>query len=106
MRKADLARLLDVSPSQAANYIDETSNPKIEALILMGEHFDVAIDDLLLVELSKGEGRPFGDGVADVVVDPDEQLLELNKLLRLRVQQVEAALKRLDPGLAGELGIE
>jgi transcriptional regulator with XRE-family HTH domain len=106
MKKADLARLLEVSPQQVAKYVAGDNQPRIEYLVKLGEHFDIAIDDLILVDLSKGEGRKFGDGAADSGIDVDAQTKELNKLLRQRVQQVEAALKRSDPELARELGIE
>lgn len=106
MRTADLAREIKISPQQAGRYISGENQPKMESLVEIAKLFDVAIDDLILVDLSKGEGRKFGDGAADSGIDVDAQTKELNKLLRQRVQQVEAALKRSDPELARELGIE
>jgi hypothetical protein len=78
----------------------------MEILIQLGELFDVAIDDLILVDLFRNTGRRFGEGSADRGTDEDEQIRELNKLLRQRVAQVEKALKESDPDLAAELGIE
>ncbi|WP_368671744.1 helix-turn-helix domain-containing protein [Lewinella sp. W8] len=106
MRKADLARLLGVSNQQASKYVDGQNQPRIEALVKMAEHFNVALDDLVLVDLAKGAGRPFGEGMADQVQDADEQTRELNKLLRLRIAELERNLKATDPDLASELGIE
>lgn len=106
MKKSDLARMLDVSHTQATKIVNGVNQPKIEYLVLLGRHFNVAIDDLILVDLSKGEGRKFGEGVADTGMNEDEQLRELNKLLRQRVAQVEQAIKESDPDLASELGIE
>lgn len=106
MKKSDLARLLEVSHRQASKYVAGENQPRIEALIMIGKHFDVAIDDLILVDLSKGEGRKFGEGAADAATDVDAQTQELNRLLRLRLQRVEQALKERDPGLAAKLGIE
>jgi transcriptional regulator with XRE-family HTH domain len=106
MKKADLARLLDVSHQQASKYVDGQNQPRIEALVVMAQHFDVALDDLVLVNLSKEAGRPFGEGTADKVQDIDEQTIELNKLLRLRIAELERNLKASDPDLAKDLGIE
>jgi transcriptional regulator with XRE-family HTH domain len=106
MKKSDLARILEVSHRQATKYVSGENQPKIDALVTLGELFDVAIDDLILVDLSKNTGRQFGEGAADRGEDVDAQTKELNKLLRLRLAQVEAALKKENPGLAEELGIE
>ena len=106
MRKADLARALNVSPQQAAKYLSGDNQPRIETLVMLGELFDVAIDDMILVDLSKNTSRRFGEGAADRGPDVEEQTKELNRLLRLRLERVEAALKKDNPGLARELGIE
>jgi transcriptional regulator with XRE-family HTH domain len=106
MRIADLARELKISPQQAGKYVNGASQPKMEGLVQLGELFDVAIDDLILVDLSKRKGRRFGEGAADKGADVDEQTKELNRLLRLRLERVEAAIKKDNPGLAKELGIE
>jgi transcriptional regulator with XRE-family HTH domain len=101
-----LSKELDVSASQVGYYMNGKSNPKLEALVKMAKLFNVAIDDLILEDLTKNTGRPYGEGVADKTDNEDEQLRELNKLLRQRVDQVEKALKESDPDLAAELGIE
>ena len=106
IRKSDLARALNVSPQQITKYLYGDNQPKIEALIIMGELFDVAIDDLFLVNLGEAKGRPFGQGAADDGKDSDEQTKELNKLLRLRVAELERNIKGLDEQRAKELGIE
>jgi transcriptional regulator with XRE-family HTH domain len=106
LKKSDLARVLDVSHTQATKIVNGVNQPKIEYLIQLGELFDVAIDDLILVDLSKSDGRRFGDGAADRGEDVDAQTKELNKLLRLRLERVEQALKKDNPDLAKELGIE
>jgi transcriptional regulator with XRE-family HTH domain len=106
MKKSDLARVLEVSHRQATKYVSGENQPKIEALIALGELFDVAIDDLIMVDLSKSAGRRFGEGAADKGPDIDEQTIELNKLLRLRIAELERNLKASDPDLAKELGIE
>lgn len=106
MRIADLARELKISPQQAGKYANGQSQPKMEGLVQLGKLFDIAIDDLILTDLSKGEGKKFGEGGADAGNDVDEQTKELNKLLRLRVAELERNIKGLDPGRAAELGIE
>jgi transcriptional regulator with XRE-family HTH domain len=106
LKKSDLARVLDISHTQATKIVNGVNQPKIEYLIQLGELFDVAIDDLILVDLSKNSGRRFGEGAADKGPDVEEQTKELNRLLRLRLERVEAAIKKDNPGLAAELGIE
>lgn len=106
MKAVDLAKALNISPQQAGRYLNGSNQPKMETLIKLAELFDIAIDDLVLMDLSKEQPRKFGEGVADEGPDVDAQTRELNKLLRQRVAQVEAALKRENPELARELGIE
>jgi transcriptional regulator with XRE-family HTH domain len=106
MKVADLARELKISPQQAGRYVNGSNQPKMEVLAYLGEFFDVTIDDLVLVNLSKEPGRRFGQGSADRVSDTEEQTIELNKLLRLRIAELERNLKASDPDLAAELGIE
>jgi transcriptional regulator with XRE-family HTH domain len=105
-KNISLAKHLNLSPQQIGRYISGANQPKMEILVQLGELFDVAIDDLILVDLSKTTGRKFGEGAADRGEDEDKQIRELNKLLRQRVAQVEQALKESDPDLAAELGIE
>lgn len=106
MRKADLARLLDVSPSQAANYIDGSSHPKIDGLIQLAQYFNVSLDDLVLVDLEKEEGRTYGGGEVESSATPDQQSEQLIKLLSLRLMQLEEEFKNVDPERAKKLGIE
>lgn len=106
LKKNFLAKELNLSPQQVGRYLSGESQPKMEGLVALGQYFDVAIDDLILVDLSSSEGRRFGQGSADRGGDVEAQTRELNKLLRLRLQQIEAALKKENPGLARELGIE
>lgn len=73
---------------------------------LLAENFDVALDDLVLVNLPKESGHPFGEGDADRVQDVEAQTIELNKLLRLRITELERNLTAYDPDLAKDLGIE
>jgi transcriptional regulator with XRE-family HTH domain len=106
MRVADLAREINLTPQQVGRYVSGASQPKMEGLVQLGQLFDVAIDDLILVDLSKSTGRRYGQGAADNVSDTEEQTIELNKLLRLRIAELERNLKASDPDLAKDLGIE
>lgn len=78
----------------------------MEVLVALAQLFDIAIDDLVLADLTKEAPRKFGEGAADEGESVDAQTRELNKLLRLRLAQVEKALKEENPDLAEELGIE
>lgn len=101
-----LAKELNLSPQQIGRYLNGESQPKMETLVQLGKLFDVAIDGLILVDLSKESGRPFGQGSTESAKDEDAQTLELNRLLRLRVAELERNIKRLDADRARELGIE
>jgi transcriptional regulator with XRE-family HTH domain len=104
LKRKDLSEALKISYNQTGKYLSGENQPKIDGLIILGKLFNVAIDDLILVDLSQEEGRKFVEAPAGQ--DVDEQTRELNKLLRLRLARVEAAVKALDPERAKELGIE
>lgn len=72
---------------------------------MIAKALDVNLDDLILKDLTKEEARPFGAEGEDKA-STDETLVRMNELLEQRVKVIEMALKRSDPGLAKELGID
>jgi transcriptional regulator with XRE-family HTH domain len=102
---AELARQLKISPQQVGRYLNGKNQPKFEMTIEIAELFNINLDDLLLKDLSKEAGRPFGAEGEDTA-DADETLARMNELLEQRLKMVEAALKRSDPEEARKLGIE
>jgi transcriptional regulator with XRE-family HTH domain len=105
VNNASLAKLLNISRSQVGNYMSGASAPKIENLIQLAEFFNVNLDDLILKDLSKEVGRPFGAEGEDRA-SADTTLDRMNKLLEQRVAQLEEEMKKSDPERARELGIE
>jgi transcriptional regulator with XRE-family HTH domain len=103
--RADLANKLNVSYNQTGKYLKGVNQPKIEGLVALGQLFDVTVDDLILIDLSQEEGRPFGGGV-EAGSTTDEQLTLVNKLLMQRVHVLEREMKEDNPDLARDLGIE
>lgn len=82
-----------------------TSWPRLDTLIELAKYFDVNLDDLILKDLTKEAGRPFGaEGEDKATVDAT--LIRMNELLEQRVKVVELALKQENPDRARELGIE
>jgi transcriptional regulator with XRE-family HTH domain len=105
LKNADLARVLNLSRTQVGNYMSGSSWPRIDTLIEIAKFFNVNLDDLILKDLSQESGRPFGAEGEDVA-SADATLTRMNELLEQRVKVVEMALKRENPDLARELGIE
>jgi transcriptional regulator with XRE-family HTH domain len=104
-KNVDLAERLNITPTQVGAYMKGKSFPKLEGVIEIARLFGINIDDLLLKDLSEESGRPFGAEGEDIA-SADATLTRMNELLEQRVRVVEMALKRENPGLARELGIE
>lgn len=103
LSRKELADSLNVKDVQIGKYIKESSYPRLEGLLTLAKIFNVSLQDLVMKDLSKEEGRPFaGEGEEKA----DETVKELNELLRLRIAELERELKRNDPDLAKELGIK
>jgi transcriptional regulator with XRE-family HTH domain len=103
--KADLAREINISPSQVKRYLEEGQQPKIELAVAIAKAFNVSLDDLVLIDLTKHKARPFGAEGEDVATT-DETLVRMNELLEQRLRIVEQQLKKSDPGAAKVLGIK
>ena len=110
IRKSHLAKEINVSAQMVGNYVSGQNQPKIETLIRIAKMFNVNIDDLLLKDLQREKFRPFTDAVSSngQVSDreTDRILGRVNELLERRVAELERELKRNDPDLAKDLGIE
>ncbi|MEM9526652.1 MAG: helix-turn-helix transcriptional regulator [Bacteroidota bacterium] len=104
MKNNELSKHLGVTPTQVGAYMKGKANPKMETLITLGKLFNVNVHDLILVDLTKESGREFDSSSERKTVD--DQTKELNKLLRLRVAELEREIKEENPDLARELGIE
>ena len=105
LKKTDVAKALNISRARFGNYTSGTSEPKFEVAIAIARYFNVNLDDLIMKDLTREDGRPFGAEGEDV--DPEDvTLARMNELLEHRLRQVEQALLRSDPDLARELGIE
>lgn len=86
--RKDLADKLNVSYNHTGKYLRGENEHGIEGLLVLGQLFNVTIEDLAILDLSKNEGRSFGGGV-EAESTPDDQLILLNKILLRRVQELE-----------------
>lgn len=101
----DLSDKLGLSSNQISKYEKGEAQPRIEALIVLSELFDIDVSDLILKDLSREQGRP----AVKMPVNEAEQeqmITALNDLLMKRVMQMEEEIKKLDPERARELGIK
>lgn len=103
MSRKDLADKLDVNPVQIGKYLKETSFPRVEGLITIAEIFNVNMHDLIMLDLSNEQARPFG-GVEKE--SGDKNIAKVNDALLNYVTVLENAIKTKDPELARELGIK
>jgi transcriptional regulator with XRE-family HTH domain len=104
-KNVDLAERLNITPTQVGAYMKGKSFPKLEGVIEIARLFDINIDDLLLKDLSKESGRPFG-AEGENKDSTDTTLDRMNQLLEQRVKQLEEEIRKNDPDRARELGIE
>lgn len=100
----DLSRETKISQPSIFRYLNGERQPKIEQVIEISRALDINIDDLLLKDLTKESGRPFGAEGEDSATT-DETLTRMNELLEQRLRIVEQALLKSDPELAASLGI-
>jgi len=56
----DLAKIIDTKRTTISNWEMGVAHPKVEELIKLSAYFDISIDKLLFVDLSKGEGDGVG----------------------------------------------
>jgi transcriptional regulator with XRE-family HTH domain len=105
LKASHLAKELKISPQQVGRYFSGDSEPKFETAIAIARLLDVNLDDLILTDLSKESGRPFGAEGEDRA-SADATLDRMNTLLEQRVKQLEEEMKRENPERARELGIE
>jgi transcriptional regulator with XRE-family HTH domain len=85
--------------------VDGDQQPKIELAVAIAQAFNVNLDDLVLVDLTKEKARPFGAEGEDKST-LEETLVRMNELLDQRLRIVEQALKEDNPSLAEKLGIK
>lgn len=123
MSQTELAEQLGLNMASLSTYERERSEPTISTLAQIAEFFGISIDDLVFRDLTKKEeaessqqksmlsyaedleaGRKTVDEVEAEV--GDQNMGKIVKLLELRVNELELAIKRENPDLAKELKIE
>jgi hypothetical protein len=73
-------------------------------LIKIAKLFDVSVDDLLFRDIAQ-EGATYQmPPTSGRVQEPSLQ--EMNRLMKLRINELEREIRRNDPDLADELGID
>lgn len=87
-----------------SSYEKEKSFPTFETLVTLVEIFDVSLDDLVFRNIEK-QGTSGNSSPASEEAE-SETLIELNRLMKLRIRELEREIKVENPGLAEKLGIE
>lgn len=114
----ELAVELGVNMATISTYERGRSEPNLATLTQIAEFFSVSIDELILKDLSAieetnqiaslakdlEEGKKTVDEVYDEVGEAN--MAKINRLLELRVNELERAIKQDNPELAKALKIE
>lgn len=101
--QTEFGELIRTSKASVSSYEQNNNQPTIETLVKMAGLFKVSIDDLLLRDLSQDGGRYQTPPEAGRVEEP--ALNDLNRLMKLRINELEREIRRHNPDLADELGI-
>lgn len=121
--QVELAKLIGTTHSSISTYEQGKTEPTAGILKKISEVLQVSMDNLVGVDLTKPddiaskEGKSMLSYVEDLETGKrsveevskevgDENMNKIIKLLELRVNELELAIKRSDPELAKELKIE
>ncbi|WP_170110318.1 helix-turn-helix transcriptional regulator [Flavilitoribacter nigricans] len=101
--QTEFGRLIDASKGSVSSYEKAINQPTIDTLIKMAQLFEISIDDLLFRNIAE-EGIAYKTPpIPGRVEEPSVQ--EMNRLLKLRINELEREIRRNNPDLADELGI-
>lgn len=112
MSQTDLAEKIDVVTTSVSGYESEKATPSFDVLLKMAEIFEVSLDDLVHKDMEReGAGPakvrpPAPQEEALKLKESIQDKLELIRLLKLRVAELEREIRRRLPAAAQELGIE
>lgn len=106
MTQKDLAEHLGKSQTVIVSYESELSTPTFENLLKLSEVFAVSIDDLIFRDIERDGLRGPGPVAPGQKEDQDKALVGVIARLERYVARLEAEIKKRDPGLAEEMGIE
>ncbi len=107
LKQKDLAEILNVSVAVAGTYINGRSFPKYDSLLLLSDYFGVTCDDLLRVDLSKGETQKNtkitqnnnngGHNIAgNHIAIADEQINKLLAIIEEKDKQINKLIDKLN----------
>lgn len=100
----EFGQQIEVGKASVSSYEKAINQPTIETLVRMAKLFRLSVDDLLFRDLTV-EGFPDLPLPATGRVE-EPSVLEMNRLLKLRINELEREIRRHNPDLADELGIE
>lgn len=106
MTQSDLSNMLDKVNVQVSSYESGKTIPPMDVVMKIAEIFAVSIDDLIFRDIEREGLRGLGAAAAGPKEDQDKALVGVITRLERYVARLEAEIKKRDPGLAEEMGIE
>lgn len=101
LKQSDLGEQIGKTKEVISAYERGINTPPLEVLIELCRVFEVNLDELVFANLEK-EGLP-----QTINPEPkDETLVQMNQLMAQRIKELEREIRRHNPELAEELGIE
>ena len=104
LNQTDLGEKVGKTKEAISTYERGKNEPSIEIVFSLARLFDVAVEDLVLRDIEK-DGTSGNPAPQSNEVD-DDALMKINKLLEKRVITLEREIRRTNPDLADELGID
>ncbi|PHN05871.1 helix-turn-helix transcriptional regulator [Flavilitoribacter nigricans] len=104
INQTDLGKRVGKSKEVISTYERGKIQPPIDVVFELSKVFQVSMEDLLMrdIETHGTSGTP----PSEEERISDERIMQINKLLEQRVQTLEREIRRNNPDLADELGID
>lgn len=102
--QTELGERAGVSKGAISSYESGSSIPGIDTLAKIAKIFEVAVDDILFRNIEK-EGTSDLPAPKTDTID-DDNVMRINKLMEQRIIVLEREIRRTNPNLADELGID
>lgn len=102
--QTEFGELIDTSKGSVSSYEKAINQPTIDTLVKIAKLFEVSLDDLLFRDIAE-EGITYPTPPSPGKVE-EPSLQEINRLMKLRINELEREIRRNNPGLADELGID
>lgn len=101
--QTELGDRIEVSKASVSSYEAAVNQPTIDTLVNLAKLFKLSVDDLLFRDIAN-EGT--SERPLPMLSRVEEPLFEdMNRLMKLRINELEREIRRHNPDLADELGI-